>query len=104
MNTHTIILKCKGNKMPDLSRLESCFDAIMENPQIEYFGRNGRRLYSNPKAIMESLNGKFFLQFSFRHLLQLDSVHAFAIIKSALKNKMVRKISNEGDALEVILP
>jgi len=104
MNTHKLILKCQGNQIPDIGRLQTLVDKILENPQIEYFGRNGRRLYSNPRAKMESLKGKFFLQFSFRHLLQLDTVHAFAIIKTALQNGMVRCIRKEGDGLEIILP
>lgn len=104
MNTHTVIIKCDGSTIPDTSRLAPCLDSILENPQLEYFGRNGRRLYSNPKAIMESLKGKFFIQFSFRHLLQLDSSHAIAVIRAALNMNMVKLIKREGDGIEVVLP
>ncbi|MBD3583125.1 hypothetical protein [Flavobacterium selenitireducens] len=104
MNTHTVIIKCQGTVIPDLCRLEACVDAILKNPNIEYFGRNGRRLYSNPKAIMENLNGKFFIRFSFKHLLQLDSSHALAVIKAALKMNMVKRINKDGDGIDVVLP
>ena len=103
MNTHTVIFKCNGAAVPEISRFASYMDALFKNPQMEYFGRNGRRLYSNQKALMESLKGKFFIQFSFRHLLQLDSDHAIAVIKAALKMGMVRLIRKEGDGIEVVL-
>lgn len=104
MHTHTIILKCQGNTIPDATRLEAILEAVVKNPQIEYFGHNGRRVYSNQKAVMESLKGKFFVQFSFHHLLKLDSLHSLALIKSAIKMGMVKMIRRNCDAIEVVLP
>lgn len=104
MNTHTIIIKCRGNEIPDLARLHESMDSFLNNPQMEYFGRNGNLLYSNPKGLMKSLKGRFFIRFSFRHLLQLDSSHAMAVIRAALKMNMVKFIRRAGDGIEVVLP
>lgn len=95
---------CEGDSIPSVDNLEGFIIAQLKRAKVEYFGRNGARLYSNPKAIMESLKGKFFIQVSFGHLLKLDPVHAFAVIKAALKMGMVKVIKCEGDGLEVILP
>lgn len=104
MNTHTLILKCTGLPTHEVSNLESFLESRLRKGRMEYFGRNGLRLYSDPNAIMESLKGKFFIQVSFGHLLQLDSVHALAVIRAALKSGMVKMVKRASDGFDVVLP
>jgi|GEM_PF-6948290 len=103
MNTHTIIFKFSGKILPEISCLKKHASNYLTNSKIEYFARNGRRLYSNPQGLMENLSGKFFIKFSFQHLLQLDTTHALAVIRAALELGMVKKVRQTGNGLDVML-
>ena len=102
MNTHTLIIKCNGSSMPASGEVGKFVENELEKPSIEYFGRNGKRLYSNPKGITESLEGKFFVIITFGHLLNLDAIHAVGVIRAALQMNLSRTIRRETDGIDII--
>ncbi|RZJ66723.1 MAG: hypothetical protein EOO50_08500 [Flavobacterium sp.] len=103
MITHTLIFKCKLDQLPDPQNVGDFLIDELDHPRLFYFGRDGKRVTGNTKKFITRLKDTFYVKVSFHHLLKLDPIHSFAVIKEALRKGFITKFTYDENQLNVIL-